>query len=111
MSEIYEWSDGIYKQVFNGKVGSIVTIKGEHVTFDLIAKDDPEEIRVAKKVDLKETDKKIFDLTGKESYDLCMTNPENPEDEMYGVVSDDSRMITFKTKYGIVFTLELIDEA
>jgi len=111
MSNTQMWLDGIYKQVFNGKVIAIVTVKGEDATMDVIVNDDPEEIRIAKKVDFKETDKKIFDLTGKESYDLCVTDPTKPEDELFGVVNEDGKVVTFMARFGFVFTLELIEEA
>ena len=58
----------------------------------------------------KETDQRIFDLTGKQNYEILMFDPSNTEDESFGVISNDCRTITLKGHHGMIFTMELIDE-
>ena len=58
----------------------------------------------------KETDQRIFDLTGKQNYEILMFDPSNTKDESFGVVSNNGRTIIVKGHHGMIFTLELIDE-
>jgi len=113
MSSSQDCLDGIYKTLFNGKVYAVVTVKGEDVTLGGLDNDDTEkkeDKRILKTGVFKETDKRIFDLTGQRNYEMHMINPSNTEDESFGVISNDYRKITCKNRYGIIFTMERIDE-
>merc|ERR1711936_520278 len=102
--------DGYYKFVWNKKVHSVVTVTGEDATLDILEQDDTQERRIIETGDFKETDKDILELTGKTKYQVKLSDPANPEDVAFGVVGDDSNMITFKGIYGVIFTMEKIDE-
>ena len=52
--------------------------------------------RVWKSGNYEETDPKVYGATGKRHYIVKMYCPIKPEDEAFGVFSDDGKLITAK---------------
>jgi len=105
------WKDGKYKIVFNDKVYAIASVSGCNALLDNLDEEDNIEERTLKHGNFKETDPKNFNLTGKQNFEISLTDPSKPEDEEFGVLSEDFRTITFKAKLGMMYSMELIDVA
>ena len=104
--------DGSYKIICFGKIEFIAFVNGEDVILDSF--DDGDHLgknrRILKSGVFEKTDEKIFSSTGKANFNVHMHDPANTDDVSLGVVSDDGRIITFKSHHGFVFSMEWVEE-
>jgi len=115
MEALQPWLDGNYKLVWKGKVSFVAAVEGEDVTLEgtTIEEDHVEKgfnKRIWKNGIFGETDEKICKSTGKSHYVVKIENPAKPEDQAFGVVSDNGKIITAKGEFGFIYTMEWIDE-
>jgi len=115
MAASQPWLDGNYKLVWNEKFYYVATVEGEDATLEgpVIQEGHVEKglnKQIWKNGIYGEADEKICEATGKSHFVLKIDNPARPEDQAFGVVSDDGKLITLKGQFGIIVTLEWIDE-
>jgi len=115
MAALQLWVDGSYKVIWNEQVIGVSFVEGEDAIINLHGREDDIETGLNKRIwksgTYDKTDPKIFDATGKRNYEVRMYCPAKPEDEVFGVVSDDGKIITAKGgQFGVIFTMIWLDE-
>merc|ERR1739838_241649 len=115
MAALQLWVDGSYKVIWNEQIIGVSFVEGEDAIINLHGREDDIETGLNKRIwksgTYDKTDPKIFDATGKRNYEVRMYCPAKPEDEVFGVVSDDGKIITAKGgQFGVIFTMIWLDE-
>jgi len=106
------WLDGSYKIIFADQVNAIANVSGEEVILDTLTDDtDIEKYkRTWKGGNFGPADETISKSSGKTTYNVRMIDPARPDQDSFGVVSDNGKSIACKLHHGPPFSLEWIDE-
>ena len=107
------WQDGKFKSLYAGKVNVIADVKGENVKLDYLIDDGDdieENTRIWRYGNFGKSDPKISKLTGECNYNLCIPDPANMNEKTLCVVSQDGKLITGRTCFNTVFTMEWVEQ-
>ena len=98
MAALQKWLNGNYKNLWNGKVVGMSFVEGEVATFTGLAKVGLNATDLDQRIwtagSYGQTHQKFYESTGARNYNFKTYSSSKPEEEAFGFVSDDGKLIT-----------------